>query len=124
MERLLIAAEALVLIAKATPGRLESAVRSRVNVALDQAGLDGNRSFQTIGQGLAAIGNVFSKFGIEWDETLNAHMFRAETGQATLRIAFTNQEDSFSPQSISNSIVRVGWYQHQSGNFEVTAYLS
>jgi hypothetical protein len=124
MDRLLLAAEALTLIAKVTPGRLESSVRSRVNVALDQAGLDGNKSFQTFGQGLAAVGGILGKFGLEWDETLNAHNFRGDSGQATLRIAFTNEADSFSPQSISNSMVRLGWYKHQSGNYEITAYLS
>lgn len=113
MVRLLVAAEALTLIARATPPeRLEPAARSRINAALDQAGLDGNRSFQTIGQGLSVIGQVLSKHGLAWDAP-NTAQFQEESGQRTAKIA-----------SVSNSVVRIGWFRHPSGYYEITAYLS
>lgn len=123
MVRLLEAVEALSVVASPST-RLDSSVRTRVNADLDHAGLDGNRGFKSIGQGLAAIGDVLSKHGLEWDDTLNANSFHGESGQRTIHIALTNEADSFSPTSITNSLVRIAWYQHQSGNYEVTAYLS
>lgn len=113
MTRLLVAAEALTLITRtAQSSRLEPTIRARVNAALDQEGLDGNRSFQTIGQGLAVIGQTLSKFGLTWDAP-NMSQFQSETGQRTVRIA-----------SVSNSVVRIGWFKHPSGYCEITAYLS
>ncbi len=91
---------------------------------MERAGLDGNQPFRSVGSGLAAIGEVLSKHGLEWDTTLSSHLFRGEAGRRTLDIAFSNPADSFSPTSISNSMVALTWHQHQSGNFEVIAYLS
>jgi len=123
MDRLLIAAEALSVVAAAA-GHLDSAIRSRLNADLSHAGLDGNRSFHTVGQGLSAIGEVLAKHGLEWDSTLSAHLFMGDSGERTLDIAFSNETDPFSPVSITNSMVRVAWYKHQSGRYEITAYLS
>lgn len=104
--------------------RLDPATRSRVNARLDQRGLDGNRSFRSISEGLSTIGKILSEHGLEWDDTLDANLFLGDNGQRTLRLAKSNEADAFSPASISNSLVRVGWYKHPSGNYEITAYLS
>jgi hypothetical protein len=73
---------------------------------------------------LAAIGHVLGRHGVEWDEVLNVHLFRGDTGNVLLHIAMSNEADAFSPTPISNSVVRMGWYKHPSGNYEITAYVS
>lgn len=124
MVRLLQAAEALSIIVASPEARLDPSIRSRANAELDRSGLDGNRSFRSIGQGLAAVGDVLGKHGLEWDETMNSHLFMGDSGQRTLSIALSNETDSFSPTSVGNSLVRFAWYRHPTGNYEITAYLS
>lgn len=99
-------------------------VRSDVNSGLIASGLDGNTSFASVGKGLMAVGEILAKNGLEWDETMNASLFKGAKGHRTLRIAFSNEKDAFSPEAIDNAMIVVQWYQHQSGNFEVVAYLS
>lgn len=112
--RLLEAVEALAIIS-GTANRLESSDRIRVNAALDNAGFDGDRSFQTVGQSLSAINHVLERHGLHIEaDTVHS---RVASGQRTFHIVASGTR-------VENSILRVGWYQHPSGNYEVTAYLS
>ena len=104
--------------------KLDAATRRKANAMLSRKGLDGNRSFPKVGTGLAAIGEELTEFGLEWDTTLNAHLFMGDSGHTTLDIAFSNKEDPFSPTPISNSMVAVSWYKRETDKFEVTAYFS
>lgn len=104
--------------------KLPSSLRQKINGDLSRHGLDGNIRFRSVGEGLARIGSVLSQYGIEWDDTMNSHLFMGNEGRRTLDIAFTNQEDSFSPIPISNSMVALSWYKTETDKYEVTAYLS
>ncbi len=120
-------ADVLIKVARAlyaASDRLDTAKRQQINHDLNHSGMDGNVSFHSVGQGLAAVGAVLSKHGLEWDETLNANTFLRDQGRRPLAIAFSNPQDSFSPTSIANSVVSFAWYKRESGNYEITAYLS
>jgi hypothetical protein len=104
--------------------KLSSSLRQKINGDLSRHGLDGNIRFRSVGEGLAKIGAVLSQYGIEWDDTMNSHLFMGNEGRRTIDIAFTNQEDSFSPTPISNSMVALSWYRTETDKYEVTAYLS
>ncbi len=104
--------------------KLDPSTRRKANGALVKAGLDGNGRFRSVGQGLSKAFDVLATFGIEPDETLNAHLFTGDEGRRTLELAFTNQEDSFSPTNVSNSVLVFSWYTHDQDRIEVLAYLS
>jgi len=86
--------------------------------------MDGNGPFRTIGEALAEIGSILSKHGVEWDATLNANLFRGNSGKRDLDIAMSNATDSMSPTQINNSMVSFSWYERESGSLEILAYLS
>jgi hypothetical protein len=104
--------------------KLEKDVIQKANAALRRAGLDGNKRFRKIGEALSKIFSVLSEYGIEPDETLNAHKFPENKGVATVYIAMSNKDDAFSPTTISNSMVSLSWEELSPGKVEVIAYLS
>jgi hypothetical protein len=113
-----IANEVMDKIAKST---LPQAVKNKIGIALGKAGLDGNYPFSTLGKGLNKISEVLSGFGIEHEVFAN---LMGDEGNARFDIAFTNPDDAFSPEDISNAMLVVGWYKHGTGRYEVTAYIS
>ena len=108
----------------ATSAKLTPKQRSEINHDLNRYGMDGNKPFQSVGKGLGAVGEVLAKHGLEWESVLNSHLFSRESGRQMLDVAFTNQADSFSPVPITNSMVAFAWYLRESGNYEITAYMS
>lgn len=108
----------------ATSKKLDAATRSKANAALERNGLDGNGRFAKVGEGLSRAFTVLAQFGIEPDETLNAHGFMGPQGRRTIHLAFSNPEDSFSPVSITNSMLAITWQELRPGRFEMLAYLS
>jgi hypothetical protein len=104
--------------------RLDNTTRQKVNAELMKKGLDGNRSFQRIGQALNVIAQVLSSEGLEQAEVFNANRFLGDNGRATFDIALSNPTDPFSPTDIGNSMLALTWHKHESGNYEVIAYLS
>lgn len=104
--------------------KLDKKIKSKANADLEAQGLDGNKSFRSIGQGINAITGVLEKHGIELDDVPSADLFRGDDGRRTLHLAWTNKDDAFSPKSISNSMLAFQWHKHQSGNYELIAYLS
>lgn len=108
----------------ARAARLDQKVRSAANQALDRAGFGGRVKFRKVGEGLSSAFEVLAKFGIEPDETLNAHNFPEDKGSRLINIALSNAADSFSPTSISNSGLQFSWQELAEGRVEVIAYLS
>lgn len=104
--------------------RLDNTTRQKVNADLMKKGLDGNRSFQRIGQALNVIAQVLEDSGLEQAEVFSADRFRRDDGRANFDIALSNPTDPFSPTDISNSMLAITWHRHDSGNYEVIAYLS
>ena len=90
--------------------RLDLAVQSRVNAALDSAGFDGDRNFQTLKQGLSKISSVLSKYSLALEPY---HLNETSSGRKSIRLA-----------GIEDSTIHLGWYQDPSGFFEVVAFLS
>lgn len=105
-------------------GRLDSNVKRSVSRDFQRAGLDGNGSFQEVGDGIRAAFDVLEKYGIDPDTVLNSHLFMGDHGRRTLEIAFHNPVDPFSPVPIKNSVLVFSWYCRESGNFEILCYLS
>lgn len=103
---------------------LPSNLRSTINAALNKAGLDGNTYFAKSSAGFVRAVEILAKFGIELDEVVSSHLFSGARGRMAVDLAFTNPEDSFSPISISNSMLTLSFHEMESGQFEVIAYLS
>ena len=103
--------------------RLTTKLRMKANDALEHAGFGGRGRWRKSGMALAAAFNVLAKFGIEMDEVVSSHLMDRPKGTYQVDIAFTNQEDSFSPTSISNSVLHMSWEEVGNG-VEVIAYLS
>jgi hypothetical protein len=115
---------AYTLLLAAMGKRLDSATRREANDLLRKAGLDGNGRFRSVGQALNYAFDALSKVGIEQDTTLSAHLFNAPSGTRGLDIAFSNKEDPFSPESITNSMLHFSWTELEKDRYEVVAYLS
>jgi len=105
-------------------GRLDNAVKRSASRDFKREGLDGNGSFQEVGNGIRAAFDVLGAYGIETDTILNAHLFMGDQGRRQLDLAFSNPADSFSPVPIRNSVLVFSWYRRDSGNFEILCYLS
>jgi len=103
--------------------RLKSADRTKVNNALDKKGLGGTKRYPKVGAALGDITTVFAKFGIEPADVFSADLFMGDEGRRTFRIAFSNEDDPFSPVPIGNSRLAISWFQGRTG-YEVVAYLS
>lgn len=113
------------LTKRAGRGRtLDRGTRQRVNKDLTRVGLDGNGRFRKPGLGVSAAWPVLSKYGIEPGEILHADRFRQPSGQFSIDIAFSNPEDSFSPEQISNSMLVIQYTELRDSVYEVLAYLS
>jgi hypothetical protein len=105
--------------------KLPPSTRAKVNEKLSRAGLDGNGRYRKPEEGYSAALTVLRGFGIELDEVVSSHLFRARpSGTVRADVAFTNPEDPFSPASISNSLLYLNFTELRDGVFEVTAYLS
>ena len=104
---------------------LDRATRTKANSALIRAKLDGNGRFRKPEQAYSKALDVLSGFGIELGEVVSSHQFQARpTGTLRVDLAFTNQQDSFSPVEISNSILYLQFTELRDGVFEAVAYLS
>jgi hypothetical protein len=112
------------LKAAAPTVRLDPRTKSQATAALIRAGMDGNGRFPTLGKALSVAADVLATFGIEWGEVINSHSLNRPQGSLNIDLAKTNQEDSFSPMGIANSVLAFQWYTLDNGQFEVVAYLS
>lgn len=112
------------LLGEAKPAAVWNKARAKTNDSLNSAGLDGNKSFRTFGAAMNAITAALDKNGLELDDVPSADLFKGDSGRRTLRVAWSNPDDVMSPESIENTMISIQWSKHQSGNYEVTAYLS
>lgn len=104
--------------------RLDNTSRQKVNADLMKNGLDGNLAFQRIGQALNVIAEVLQDAGLEQAEVFSASRFMGDDGRANFDIALSNPTDPFSPTPVANSMLAITWHKHDSGRYEVLAYLS
>jgi len=108
-----------------TKPKIDRKTREFIVTAFNRAGLDGNGRFAKPDKGYVAATNVLSDFGIEIDEVVNAHSFAPRpSGSLHIALAFTNQEDPFSPVSIPDTELIISYHELAPGRFEVLAYLS
>lgn len=98
--------------------------RSTGNTLLRKAGLDGNGRFRSMGEATNAMWGVLEKIGIEQGEVVSANRFRNVSGSTAFDMAWSNQEDPFSPTPIHNSRLAVSWTLLAPNRYEVVAYLS
>lgn len=105
--------------------KLSSSLKSKINKDLIKAGLDGNGRFRKVGEAISVAAEVFQKHGLEEDDVFSADRLRGPDGRATFHMAFTNVEDPFSPEPISNSMLVVQWhFFEETSKYEVLMYLS
>lgn len=105
--------------------KLPPAVKTKINALLRQVGMDGNGRFKRVGDALNDIGTVLSEKGIEWDDTLNSHLFMADSGRVNLHLALSNAEEPMRPTSLDNTVLAFHWtLMEGSGLFEILAYVS
>lgn len=111
------------LLRQASGRTLDPRTRQEINSRLARAGLDGNGRFLKVGQALARAWEVLAGFGIEQDEVVNANRFLAPSGTVSIGLAWTNQEDLFSPEVVSNSDLYLQWTVLET-RVEVVAYVT
>ena len=104
--------------------KLDSTTRSRINNALERTGLNGNGRYDRAQRGYAEAVDILANFGIELDGIVNSFEFTRPKGRVTVELAFTNQEDSFSPISIGNAMLVVQFERLRENAYEVIAYVS
>jgi len=105
-------------------GRLDSSLRQRINRELVQAGFGGRGRWQKPGLALSDAMEVLSKHGLEQDEIPNSHALSQPTGTYSVNVAFSNEEDPFSPMAISNTALHLSWTELAPYKLEVISYLS
>lgn len=103
-------------------GKLDRATRERANEALAHMGFDGNTPYERLGKAISDAFVVLRKFGIESDSA--TPLLNRESGKERFDIAFIDPSDPFSPSPISNSVLYFTWYRHETGNYEILAYLT
>jgi hypothetical protein len=104
--------------------KLDSSTRKRVNKDLTRSGLDGNGSFRSTGDALNRISQVLNQHGMEAAEAFTAYELGKTEGNYRFAVAFSDPDNAFNPTPISNSLLVMSWYERESGNYEVVAYLS
>lgn len=104
--------------------KLAPALRRKISVDFKKHGLDGNGRFEKASKGLSEAVVVLGANGIELDDIIDSHTLLRPSGRATAHLAMINQEDSFSPIPIDNSMLALSWTEVNPGCFEVLAYLS
>lgn len=109
--------------------RVDNKLRTRVNKELVRHGLDGNGKFERAESGYSTAVEILARFDIELGEVVSSHLFNQTRdgnpqGQFNVDLAFTNHEDSFSPELITNSMLALSYYRRASGTFEVLARLT
>lgn len=109
--------------AKTASARLLPALKREINKQLIREGFGGSGRWRKPEQGYAKALEVLSKFDIELDTVVSSHLFNRPQGFITVDVAFTNEEDPFSPESISNSILRLDWTDVGNG-YEIIGYMS
>jgi hypothetical protein len=105
--------------------RLDTGTKNKGNKALIKHGLDGNKMFSSIGQGIQACWAALRDVGIN-PETATADLFRGDSGSRRLDIEWTNtSDDPFMPGApIPNSVLVLSWHKMETGRYEMVAYLS
>jgi hypothetical protein len=89
-----------------------------------QDGLDGNGRFRKATDGYNLALKILGDFGIELGEIVSSHLFSPDSNTLKIDLAFTNPADSFSPVSITNSMLHLSYTRLDNDRFEVLAYLT
>jgi hypothetical protein len=105
-------------------GKLDDRTRRSANAAMSRKGLDGNGRFIKAINALSLALETLDDFGIELGEVVISHMFSPESNTLNIDLAFTNPADSFSPVSITNSMLHLSYTRLDNDRFEVLAYLT
>lgn len=104
--------------------KLDTSLRREINRDLTRAGLDGNGRWQKPGLALGDAFKVLAEHGLEPDEIANSHALGRPEGTLSVRVAFSNSLDPFSPESIHNSVLHFSWTELRKYHVEVVAYMS
>jgi len=113
-------------LAKTARGaRLDSGTRRKANAGLIRAKLDGNGRFRKPEAAYSLALDVLRDYGIELGEMVSSHLFNPRPqGTVTVDLAFSNAEDPFSPEPITNTVLYLQYTELRDGVFEAVAYLS
>ncbi len=106
-------------------GILSKELRQSINKALIHNGLDGNGRFEKPEKAYSMAVDIIGDFGLQIDTVVSSHLFKARpNGTITVRVAFKNPEDSFSPIEIHNSVLYIQFTELRKDVFEAVAYMS
>lgn len=104
--------------------KLDRTVRQKANRDLERAGLDGNGRFKKPGEALSYAFKALARYGMEPDEMVDGFLLSRPQGSVNIDMAFSNEKDSFSPISITNTMLRIQWTDLGGKRYEVIGYLS
>lgn len=120
---------ARVLVDQGTPLKphaITSQQRRAINAAFSTKGLGGRVRYEKPAHGYADATHILGDFGIELQQPAHGMVFNPEDGTASFDLLWSNPDDPYSPQELTNSMLVVGWHRHMTGHgtYEVTAYMS
>ncbi len=104
--------------------RMDPKFKRAVIPLFKRAGLDGNGRFRKPQHGYSKALDILAKFEIELDDVVSSHLFNGDSGTIRADLAYSNSEDPFSPESISNSVLVISFTKMAKDSYEVLAYLS
>lgn len=105
--------------------KLDRQLKSSINRSFERVGLDGNGRFNDPQQGYSRAVDLMDEYGVELADIPNSFDFKPRpTGVVRVDVAFTNQEDIFSPYAITNSVLVIQYTELREDVFEVIAYMS
>jgi len=107
----------------ASPNRMDPRIKRQIGNAFRLAGLDENKSFDKAEQGYSVAWDVLAGFNIVVDDIIDSHIFRADDGQANLKLAFKTS-DPFTNIRIINSLLVFTFHRKENGKFGCLVYVS
>jgi len=104
--------------------KLPSRDRGLINDHLARKGLDGNGRFRRAEDGYVLSLEILSEHGIELGQVVNSFLFKPDSNTLNIDLAFSNEEDPFSPRDIRNTMLYLAYTRLENDKFEVLAYLT
>jgi len=106
------------------PGYMTPKQKTLISRALAAEGFDGRARFEKPSQGYAKAVQTVAKFDVELGEVVNSWAFRQDDNHITIRMAFSNKEDPYSPVEIKNSRLSLSWSLLSKDKYEMIAYMA
>lgn len=111
---------------------IDRSTRESINRQLRKAGLDGNKRFPEVGDGLRIAGEIMRAHGIDYAGILSGDIFLGGQGSRNITVEFVPEYDppELAGREVENSTLAFSWYKEggigtgQERKYELLAYMS